>query len=49
MNCFRYDFPVRSEPNDESRESGRAYVQVIPDGCHEEWLVTPRRTARGTR
>ena len=46
-SCFRYDCPVRSEPNYESRESGRTYVQVIPDGYHAEWLVTPRRTARG--
>jgi hypothetical protein len=42
-NCFRYDCPVRSEPNYESRESSRTYVQVIPDGYHAEWLIAPRR------
>jgi hypothetical protein len=46
-NCFRYDCPGRSEPGYESIQSGRVYVQAIPDGYHEEWLAAPRVTPRG--
>ena len=46
-NCFRYDCPTRSEPGYESIQSGRVYVQAIPDGYHEEWLAAPRTTPRG--
>lgn len=45
-NCFRYDCPTRSEPGYES-SAGRVYVQVIPDGYHEDWLAAPRVTPRG--
>jgi hypothetical protein len=46
-NCFRYDCPSRSEPGYESIQSGRIYVQAIPDRYHEEWLAAPRVTPRG--
>jgi len=46
-NCFRCDCPGRSEPGYESIQSGRIYVQAIPDGYHEEWLAAPRLTPRG--
>lgn len=46
-NCFRYDCPSRSEPGHESIQSGRIYIQAVPDGYHEEWLATPRVTPRG--
>jgi hypothetical protein len=46
-NCFRYDCPARSEPGYEQTQGGRVYVQVIPDGYHEEWLAAPRTTPRG--
>ena len=46
-NIFRYDAPARSEPDYETRKSGRVYFHLIPDGYHDEWLATPRVTARG--
>jgi hypothetical protein len=46
-NCFRCDCPGRSEPGYESIQSGRIYVQAIPDGYHEDWLAAPRVTPRG--
>jgi hypothetical protein len=46
-NCFRCDCPGRSEPGYESIQSGRVYVQAIPDGYHEDWLAAPRVTPRG--
>ncbi len=46
-NCFRYDCPVASEPDYESRRTGRTYVQVIPDGYGADWLAAPRTTPRG--
>ncbi|MGB2982807.1 MAG: transglutaminase domain-containing protein, partial [Candidatus Bipolaricaulia bacterium] len=46
-NLFRFDCPERSEPDYETRPSGREYVHLIPDGYHDEWLSAPPVTARG--
>jgi len=46
-NIFRFDCPARSEPDYESKSSGRIYLHLIPDGYHDEWLISPRVTERG--
>jgi len=46
-NIFRYDVRARSEPDYETRKSGRVYLHLIPDGYHDDWLAAPRVTARG--
>jgi len=46
-NIFRMVCPVRSEPDYETAKSGRRYMQLIPDGYNDEWLVAPRRTPAG--
>ncbi|MDD5264637.1 MAG: transglutaminase-like domain-containing protein [Candidatus Bipolaricaulis sp.] len=46
-NCFRYRCSTRSEPDFESKASGRTYVEVVPDGYHPEWLAKAEVTPRG--
>lgn len=46
-NLFRFDCPGVSVPGYESRRSGRTYVQLLPDGYHDELLAEPRVTERG--
>ncbi|MFC2077910.1 transglutaminase domain-containing protein [Candidatus Bipolaricaulota bacterium] len=46
-NIFRFDCPARSESDYESESSGRVYLHLIPDGYHDEWLISPRVTERG--
>jgi hypothetical protein len=46
-NIFRIDCPARSEPDYETATSGRTYLQLIPDGYHDDWLKAPRVTERG--
>ncbi len=46
-NIFRYDCPQYSVFDYESQASGRVYIQLIPDGYHEDWLLEPRITERG--
>jgi len=47
-NILRIDCPVRSGPPDEPQVPGKAYLHLIPDGYHDEWLDEPRVTERGS-
>ena len=46
-NLFRFECAAESAAGFESRPPGRHYVQLIPDGYHDEWLGAPRETKRG--
>lgn len=46
-NLFRFESPIQSAPGYETALSGRDYLQLIPDGYHDEWLREPCVTARG--
>jgi len=46
-NLFRLESPLVSAPGYETSPSGRTYIQLIPDGYHDEWLRSPQETPRG--
>jgi len=47
-NLFRIACPARSMPGYETDFSGNVYVQLLPDGYHDEWLSEPRQGEHGT-
>jgi len=46
-NVFRFQGAIESSPRYEDLPSGRTYIQLIPDGYHDEWLDKPRETKLG--
>jgi len=46
-NLFRMECPIVSTPGYETPSSGRTYIQLIPDGYHDEWLPSPTHTPGG--